>query len=63
MKYESDYLAEMRFIRKLDVIDHSRVIYGPLDYLGDIGGLTDALTGIGSALIFMIQLFTGRKLD
>ena len=33
---------------------HKRVIYGPLDYLGDVGGLADALLWIGSSLIYLI---------
>ena len=45
------------------MVNHTRVIYGPLDYLGDLGGLTDGLTGIGSIFIFLIRLITGSKLD
>ena len=33
---------------------HKRVIYGPLDYLGDVGGLADALLWVGSSLIYIV---------
>ena len=33
---------------------HSRQIYGILDMLGDVGGLSDALLGIGSFLVIAI---------
>ena len=57
------YLLEVIFYRNLSVTKYTRVIYGPLDYLGDVGGLSDALTGIGSLLIFLIRLSTGSKLE
>ena len=41
---------------------HKRVIYGPLDYLGDVGGLADALTGIGALLISLFHLVSGDQL-
>ena len=34
-----------------DVLHHNRSIYNSLDLLGDVGGLFDALRGIGSFLI------------
>ena len=34
-----------------DVLHHNRSIYNSLDLLGDVGGLFDALKGIGSFLI------------
>ena len=34
--------------------EYSRSIYGPLDLLGDVGGLADALTGIGSVVVLVI---------
>ena len=43
-------------IFELDTLmkEYSRSIYGPLDLLGDIGGLADALVGIGSVLMLVI---------
>ena len=34
-----------------DIHQHDREIYGPLDFLGDVGGLSDALLAIGAWLI------------
>ena len=34
---------------------HSRTIYNALDFLGDIGGLADALRYIGQLLIWLIS--------
>ena len=46
-----------------DVTIYKRAIYGPLDFLGDVGGLADALFSIGKALIFLFQLTYGSKLS
>ena len=44
-------LLEVQFIQNTETMRHKRVIYGPLDFLGDFGGLQDALVSIGSLLI------------
>ena len=44
------------------VVHRTRSIYSPLDFLGDIGGLLDALNGIGYILVGFIQLITGSGL-
>ena len=43
--------------------EHSRQIYGPLDLLGDVGGLADALLKIGATLIYLMQLAFGNPID
>ena len=43
-----------------NIIEHKRVIYGPLDLLGDVGGLSDALFPIGGILISLLHLITGN---
>ena len=40
-------LARVDFLMSLDAVSHKRKIYSPLDYLGDVGGLSDALWVIG----------------
>ena len=42
---------------------HQRSIYNALDWLGDIGGLLDALTVIGSFLMTIYTLIIGDPLD
>ena len=42
---------------------HTRTIYTLLDFLGDIGGLSDALNWIGSVIIAIVQLITGSGLN
>ena len=44
-------LLEIGFAQNTETIKHKRVIYGPLDLLGDFGGLQDALVSIGSIMI------------
>ena len=45
-----------------DVLFHEREIYGPLDFLGDIGGLADALLAIGTWFLMFFELITGSEL-
>ena len=45
-----------------DVYFHEREIYGPLDLLGDIGGLADALLTIGSWLFILLEMISGSEL-
>ena len=42
--------------------ENKRTIYGVLDFLGDVGGLSDALLTIGSALVALIELVIGNSL-
>ena len=56
-------ITKIKFKLNEKILNHSRAIYGPLDFLGDVGGLTDALKAIGQAIIFLISLVTGSKLD
>ena len=44
-----------------DIIKHSRSIYTILDFLGDLGGLYDALRLIGSGLIFLYSNFVSNE--
>ena len=59
----SDKLLEIDFTTSPERREHVRVIYGPLDFLGDVGGLSDALFGIGSILITLIQAFSGNSIS
>ena len=38
----------------MDSTSHIRSIYSPLDFLGDVGGLADALYAIGSGIVFLL---------
>ena len=53
-------LVNIEFFIKEETREHKRVIYGPLELLGDVGGLADALIGIGSALITALQFLSGN---
>ena len=50
----SDKILSVDFTVSPEKREHVRVIYGPLDFLGDVGGLSDALIGIGSIIITLI---------
>ena len=56
-------MVRLKFKLNEMILNHTREIYGPLDFLGDVGGLTDSLKAIGQAIIFLISLVTGSKLD
>ena len=45
-----------------DIHLHEREIYGPLDFLGDVGGLVDALLAIGSWFILLLDAMSGSQL-
>ena len=45
-----------------DIYMHEREIYGPLDFLGDVGGLVDALLAIGSWFILLLNVMSGSQL-
>ena len=53
-------LAFIEFVLSPDVIEHKRQIYGPLDFLGDVGGLADALIGISSFIMSLYFSFFGN---
>ena len=61
-KTKDSLILQIDFTRNPEELEHSRNIYGPLDLLGDIGGLSDAMLAIGSALIALIQAITGNPL-
>ena len=44
----------------LDELNHSRIVYNLLDYLGDVGGCLDALKYLGT---FLVWIFTGDGLS
>ena len=48
---DSDLIFTAAFSLHSDVLHHNRSIYNSLDLLGDVGGLFDALKGIGTFLI------------
>ena len=45
------------------MVEHQRQIYSPLDFLGDVGGLADALLAIGSIFIWTLQLLFGNRME
>ena len=59
---EFEGLLNIQFSFKLDLMEHYREIYGPLDFLGDLGGFSDALFSIGSILVFLLYFITGNPL-
>ena len=52
----------IEFYRSRERKEHKRSIYGPLNLLGDVGGLADALFWIGSALVSSLQIISGSSL-
>ena len=52
----------IEFYRSRERKEHKRSIYGPLNLLGDVGGLADALFWIGSALVYSLQIISGSSL-
>ena len=52
---------QFEFKHSRNIIEHKREIYGILDFLGDVGGLSDALFPVGSILISLLHLFTGNQ--
>ena len=56
-------ILEVSITRSPDLIMHKRTIYGPLDLLGDVGGLADALIAIGGVLIALLQFLGGNRLN
>ena len=48
-------LAQFAVVIHEDVVYKSRTVYSILDFLGDIGGLSDALQYIGQILIWLLQ--------
>ena len=59
--FEGNPLALIfEFKHSRSIIDHKREIYGILDLLGDVGGLSDALFPIGSILISLLHLIAGN---
>ena len=60
---EFEGILNMVFYYSLDFAEHQRQIYSPLDFLGDVGGLTDALVKIGACLLSIIRLLIGDDLS
>ena len=52
-------LVSLHFALDKDEIHHERKIYGPLDFLGDVGGLADALNAIGLVTLKVIYILSG----
>ena len=50
-KIDYPLLLEIEFAQNTEMIQQHRVIYGPLDLLGDFGGLREALVSIGSIML------------
>ena len=58
-----DGIMSIQFYYSLDFVEHKRQIYSPLDFLGDVGGLTDALFPIGALVVSLLQLIFGNPLS
>ena len=43
------------------LVTHGRQVYGILDLIGDIGGLTDGLKAVSSIVVWFLQLFIGNE--
>ena len=54
--------ASIQFNLSREIKENKRTIYGILDFLGDIGGLSDALYLIGSALVNFLEICSGNLL-
>ena len=59
---EFDGVYSIKFYYSLHFFEHVRQIYSPLDFLGDVGGLSDALMAIGSIAISILQFLFGNPL-
>ena len=57
------HLFEIEFFINQAESYHSRVIYGPLDFLGEVGGLADALIAIGYFLVTILQFIFGNEMS
>ena len=55
-------IMEIIFLRSPEMLKRSRKIYGPLDFIGDIGGLVDGVFSLGFALVAVIQAIFGNPL-
>ena len=61
--YDSDnILFSLVVDLDLDIIQHNRSVYTFLDYLGDVGGLFDALKGIFSLMVTFYSNLFGNPL-
>ena len=59
---EFEGILNVVFYYSLDLAEHQRQIYSPLDFLGDVGGLADALIAIGAITISILEIITGNPL-
>ena len=59
---EFDGIYSLQFNYSLNSVEHQRQIYSPLDFLGDVGGLADALLAIGAIAISILQFIFGNPL-
>ena len=57
-----DGIYSIQFSYSLDFFEHQRQIYSPLDFLGDVGGLADALIAIGAIAISTFQFLFGNPM-
>ena len=56
-------ILEVSITRSPNFVIHKRTIYGPLDLLGDVGGLADALIAIGGVVIALLQFLGGNRIN
>lgn len=61
-EFTENVLLEVSIVQVPELKMHKRTIYGPLDLLGDVGGLADALIAIGGAVIASLQILSGNRL-
>ena len=61
--HNSVAFGSLWFHMSLDVVEHQRTIYGTLDLLADIGGLSDILYIIGGNLVAVMLFLSGSGLN
>ena len=58
-----DTLLTVQILLERDVVHYKRSIYSTLDFLGDLGGLYDALLVLGYVMIFLFKIIVGNELE
>ena len=56
-----DTLLTVQILLERDVVHYKRSIYSTLDFLGDLGGLYDALLVLGYVMIFLFKIIVGNE--
>ena len=59
-EYRDSVHLSISYERRLDLFRVERDVYNMLDWLGDVGGLRDALFMIGAFILFLHVLIRGN---